>query len=78
MLKKYCWKKALLTAGSAAPAKLLTTSKHTVYLCQLNECQIYNRTHTVQTRVSNITHRVLDSPDNAVHKQFKLVWRNTQ
>jgi len=29
MLRKYCWKNALLTAGSAALAKLLTTSKHT-------------------------------------------------
>ena len=29
MLRKYCWKKALVTVGSAAVAKLLTISRHT-------------------------------------------------
>jgi hypothetical protein len=74
MLRKYCAKKELLTAGSAAEAKLLITSMHTgVEKSQgtVNEKPI---DLTVETNVGNISHRVLDSPDDAVHKHFEL-WR---
>ena len=31
---------------------------------------------TVQASLCNVTHRVLDSPDDTVHKELELLWRD--
>lgn len=72
MLRKYCWKNEFETCGSA-PAKLLTTSKHTGRGAR----QSANRdreqwARTVQSSLRNISHRVLDGPDDAVHEKLEL------
>lgn len=82
ILRKYCWKKALLTEGSPALAKLLTTSKHTsihvVSIYSSFEGERSRESLTVKTGVCNVPHCVFDSPDDTVHEQFELIGRYTQ
>lgn len=33
---------------------------------------------TIETSVRNISHRMLDRPNDAVHEQFKLWWREVK
>ena len=74
MLRKYCWKNTFETVASAL-AKLLMTSRHTIQDDEKDGRLRSKRWLTVETSFSNVTHRVLDGPDDTVHEEAKLLRR---
>lgn len=70
MLKKYPWKKVLATDASAT-AKLLTTSKHTTKNISVS-ADLKGKSCTVQSCISDVSHRMLEGPYNAIHEHLEL------
>ena len=66
----YCWKNWLAISGGD-PAKLLTRSNATTHqlLFQSRECIL-----TAETEIGDISHSVLDSPQDGVIDKLELRW----
>jgi hypothetical protein len=69
----YCWKNWFAISGEA-PAKLLTKSNATInqYACFHNEA---SSELTAKTQIGDISHSVLDSPQDGIIDKLELCRR---